>query len=171
MNNNLPTPDELQKSCEDLCNIHVQHLEEHEVKIPNVRRYNERAKSIWLAVLHYYKGKNVHKSFITEICQRDNPTLGPDQQVRHLKRDGWHLTNDGRGHHLLDPYQPSPEWETDKKRRHGRLKAKDFAGIKKPMNTAAPLVAQKKVNRAIDMVKTKSNCNRDIKILQNLPQI
>lgn len=130
MNNNLPTPDELQKSWEDLRNIHVQHLEEHEVKIPNVRRYNERAKSIWLAVLHYYKGKNVHKSFITEICQRDNPTLGPDQQVRHLKRDGWHLTNDGRGHHLLDPYQPSPEWETDKKRRHGRLKAKDFAGIK-----------------------------------------
>lgn len=130
MNNNHPTPDDLQKSWEDLYNIYVQHLKEHEVKLPNVRRYNEQAKSIWLAVLHYYKGENVHKSFISEICQRDNPNLGPDQQVRHLKRDGWHLTNDGRGNHLLDPYQPSSEWETDKKRRHGRLRAKDFNGIK-----------------------------------------
>jgi len=41
MNNNLPTPDELQKSWEDLGNIYVQHLEQHEVKLPNVRRYNE----------------------------------------------------------------------------------------------------------------------------------
>lgn len=51
----------------------------------------------------------------------DNPNLGPDQQARHLKRDGWYLTDDGRGNHLLDPYKPSPEWETDNRRRHGRL--------------------------------------------------
>ena len=130
MNNNLPTQDDLQKSWEDLCEIHAEHLEKHGVKLPKVRRYNDRAKSIWLAVLHYYKGEKVHKSFISQICQRDKPDLGPDQQVRHLKRDGWHLTSDGGGNHLLDPYKPSPEWETDKKRRDGRLNAKDFDDIK-----------------------------------------
>lgn len=128
MNNNHPTPDDLQKSWEDLCNIHAQHLEGHQVKIPKVIRYNEQAKSIWLAVLHYYKGEKVHKRVISEICQRDNSDLGPDQQVRHLKRDGWHLT--GRGNHLLDPYKPSPEWETDKRRRDGILNAKTFDDIK-----------------------------------------
>ncbi len=129
MNNNLPTPDDLQKSWEDLCNIHAQHLEKHGVKLPKVKRYNEKAKSIWLAVLYYYKGENVHKSFISQICQRDNPNLGPDQQVRHLKRDGWYLTGE-QGNHQLDPYKPSLEWETDKKRRDGRLNAKYFDDIK-----------------------------------------
>lgn len=128
MNNNLPTPDDLQKSWEDLCNIHAQHLEEHGVKLPNVRRYNQQAKSIWLAVLHYYKNKYVDKNFISRVCQRDKPNLATDQQVSQLKWDGWHLT--GKGNHLLDPYKPSPEWETDKKRRQGRLTAKDFNDIK-----------------------------------------
>ena len=130
MNYNLPTPHELQKTWEDLCNIYLQHLEQHEVKIPNVRRYNERAKSIWLAVLHYYKDENVHKDDISKVCQRDKPSLKGDQQVRHLKRDGWHLTSDGKGNHLLNPYKPSPEWETDRKRREGRLTATTFEDIK-----------------------------------------
>ena len=123
--NNLPTPEELQQAWEELCGIHSQYLERYEVKLPNSNRYNERAKSIWLAVLHYYRNEHVHKNLISQICQRDNSRLGADQQVRHLKRDGWHLTGTG-GEHLLDPYQPSPEWVTDQKRREGRLDATTF---------------------------------------------
>ncbi|MCE2402479.1 hypothetical protein J4G08_16545 [Candidatus Poribacteria bacterium] len=130
MNNNLPTPDDLQKSSVDLCNIYAQHLKQHEVKIPKVKKYNQIAKSIWLAVLHYYKGEEIHKDDISKVCQRDKPGLGGYQQVRHLKRDGWHLTSDGKGNHLLDPYKPSPEWETLKKQKEGILNAKTFEDIK-----------------------------------------
>lgn len=125
----LPSQDELQQAWEDLCNIHAQYLKEHEVVLPNVKQYNELAKSIWLAVLHYYSGEEVHKRFISQVCQRDKPSLGPDQQVRHLKPDGWYLTGKG-GYHRLDPYKPSPELETNKKRRDGRLNAKTFEDLK-----------------------------------------
>lgn len=132
MNNNLPTPDELQKSWEDLCNIHAQHLEKYGVKLPKVKQYNLQGNSIQLAVLYYYyqKEKDVDKNLISRICQRDiqGKVLSGDQQIRQLKRKGWHLT--GRGKHRLDPYKPSPEWETDKKRRHGRLNAKNFDDLK-----------------------------------------
>ena len=132
MNSNLPTPDDLQKSWEDLCNIHAQHLEKHGVKLPKVKQYNQQGNSIQLAVLYYYyeKGKDVDKNLISRVCQRDiqGKELSGDQQVRQLKRKGWHLT--GRGNHLLDPYKPSPEWVTDKKRREGRLNAKNFDDLK-----------------------------------------
>ena len=130
MNNNLPTPDELQKSWEDLCNIHAQYLKKHEVFLPKVKQYNQQNNSIQLAVLHYYKDEDVHKDKISQICQRDNPGSGGDQQVRHRKRQGWNIISDGKGNHRLDPYKPSPEWETDKKRRHGRLNAKNFDDLK-----------------------------------------
>lgn len=171
MNNNLPTPDDLQKSWEDLGNIYAQHLEQHRVKIPKVRKYNEQAKSIWLAVLHYYKGVEVHKDDISKVCQRDKPSLKGDQQVRHLKRNGWHLTSDGKGNHLLDPYKPSPEWETDRIRREGRLTAKTFEDIKVTYENVVPLVERKKENLATDTVKTKSSYNKDTKTRQNPLQI
>ena len=127
----LPSQEELQQAWEDLCNIHAQYLEDHGVRIPGVNRYNETAKSIWLSVLHYCKNEEVHKDFISKVCQRDKSGLGQDQQVRHLKRDGWYLVEDARrGYHRLDPYQPSPEWETDKRRRDGRLDAQTFGELK-----------------------------------------
>jgi len=59
---------------------------------------------------------------------RDNSDLGHDQQIRHLKRDGWHLS--GRGKHKLDPFKPSTEWLNEKTRREVRLNANDFIDIK-----------------------------------------
>lgn len=128
--NNLPTPQELQQAWEELCEIHSQHLAKHEVILPQSNQYDEIAKSIWLAVLHYYKGQYVHKNDISVICRRDKPDLGVDQQVRHPKRDGWHLTGTG-GNHQLNPYQPSPEWITAKNRRKGILNATDFDDLKR----------------------------------------
>lgn len=127
---NLPSPRELQEAWEDLCHIHAQYLQVHEVKIPSSEQYNEIGKSIQLAVLHYYKGQAVDKNLVSQICQRDKPSLKADQQVRHLKRDGWHLITQRKGHHQLDPYKPSPEWETDRKRKQGTLNASNFEELK-----------------------------------------
>ncbi len=125
----LPSQAELQKAWDDLRDIHTEYLQRHSVKIPNTLQYNQWAKSIWLAVLHFYKNTPVHKDKISEICQRDHPNLGRDQQVRHLKRDGWKLTG-SHGFHQLDPYQPSLEWINKSTRREGRLKATTFDEIK-----------------------------------------
>ena len=125
----LPNPEDLQKAWQDLCQIHAQYLQRHGVILPATAQYTGRAKSIWLAVLHYYENQEVHKDVISDVCQRDKSGLARDQQVRHLKRDGWRLTGK-RGFHKIDPYQPSLEWINKKSRQAGRLKAKTFAELK-----------------------------------------
>ena len=125
---NIPTPTELQKSWEDLRRIHAEHLEQHGVKLPKGTDYRSSGKSIQLTVLHYYVGESVDKNLISQVCQRDAPHLAADQQVRHLKREGWHLT--GRGSHTLDPYKVSPEFETDIRRRQGTINAETFEELK-----------------------------------------
>lgn len=127
----LPSKLALQKAWEELQDIHSQYLARHDVRIPRANQYNERAKSIWLAVLFHWHGEDVHKNTISAVCQRDNPGLAPDQQVRHLKRDGWRLESDGRGNHRLDPFQPSLEFVNVKSRRDGLLSAESFADIKR----------------------------------------
>jgi len=126
--NALPNKDDLQSSWEDLQEIYTEYLKPHGVKIPSAERYDEVAKSIWLSVLHYYSGKEVDKNTVSDIVKRDRPDLNHDQQVRHLKRDGWTLI--GRGKHTLDPYRPSLEWINTKNRREGRLNARSFDDIK-----------------------------------------
>ncbi len=130
MTNSLPTESELQEAWIELQEIHETYLLPYEVKIPHVDQYYETARSIWLAVLFYYKEEQVHKDVISDVCQRDKPGLARDQQVRHLKREGWHLSGKG-GYHSLDPFQPSPEWVTERNRRSGRLGAADFTQLKK----------------------------------------
>lgn len=130
MNGELPKREELQLAWEEIQDIHSRFLKRHEVKIPNATRYNEIAKSIWLSVLHHYKDKEVHKDLISDVCQRDLPGSARDQQVRHLKRDGWRLAPSRRGCHLLDPYRPSTEWINEKARRDGILNAETFDDIK-----------------------------------------
>ncbi|MCY3796960.1 MAG: hypothetical protein OXG23_00480 [Chloroflexi bacterium] len=130
MTKSLPTASELQEAWNELREIYETYLLPYEVKIPKAEHYSEIARSIWLAVLFHFEGEEVHKDVISDVCQRDKPELARDQQVRHLKREGWHLTGK-RGFHCLDPYQPSPEWVTERNRRAGRLGAKDFSGLKK----------------------------------------
>ncbi len=124
----LPSPNELQAAWEEIQEIHTEYLLPHGVRIPNVVHYTENAKAIWLAALHYFDGQVVDKNTVSTICQRDRPDLQHDQQVRHLKRDGWNLI--GRGKHKLDPYKPSTEWINDKVRRENRLNANDFNDLK-----------------------------------------
>ena len=125
----LPSPEELQRAWLELCQIHAQYLKPHGVHLPKANQYNDTGRSIHLAVLYYFKSQKIHKDVISRVCQRDKPSLGADQQVRHLKRFGWHLTGT-KGYHCLNPYQPSSEWQSDKKRRDGRLNAKTFNDLK-----------------------------------------
>ncbi len=129
MRKKLPTQIQLQDAWKQLREIHETYLLPHQVKIPSAEHYCERAKSIWLAVLYFYRNEEVHKDVISDVCQRDKLELGRDQQVRHLKRDGWRLTGKG-GYHWLDPYQPSAEWVTERNRQAGRLHADTFGNLK-----------------------------------------
>lgn len=59
------------------------------------------------------------------------PNAAPDQQVRHLIRDGWNVENIGNGYHRLnDPRRPSATFTTDRTRRQGRLSAQSFDELK-----------------------------------------
>lgn len=157
----LPTSEALQRAWDDLREIHTEYLQRHGVKIPDTGQYRRFAKSIWLAVLHYYQNKSVHKDTISDICQRDQPKLGRDQQVRHLKRDGWKLTG-ARGYHRLDPYQPSPEWVNEMARQRGRIEAETFAEVKQLYGIDALPVARAQAGRIAATGRTSSFCNRAI---------
>ena len=128
--NDLPAPVELQKAWEDIQEIHKEHLAVHDVKIPHASQYNERQKAMWLAMLYLNRKREVHKDEMSTLARRDMPHLGADQQVRHLKRDGWALSGK-RGYHRLDPFTASPEFIRLSARRRRRLSAEDFEQLKK----------------------------------------
>ena len=109
MKKRLPTAEELQKAWMELKRIHREHLAIHGVKISEASHYSESNKAIWLSVLWHYKGEEIYKDHISEIVQRDRPGFAKDQQVRHLKSDGWEI-GPKKGSHKLDPYQPSLEF-------------------------------------------------------------
>jgi len=127
----LPSRSALQKAWEDLQEIHAQYLAKYRVKLPPAIQYDEQARSIWLSVLFHYQGQDVHKNFISAVCQRDYPGLAPDQQVRHLKREGWKLHKNGKGNQGLGPCQPSLENRNTEDRKDGLLAAKSFDDIKR----------------------------------------
>ena len=126
----LPSPEQLQKAWKELQEIHKEYLSVHNVKIPSANLYSEKAKSLWLAVLHYYKDREVHKDEISRLTQRDIPRSAADQQVRHLKRDGWEIDGSKPGFHKLNPYRPSAEFSNTHARKQKRLEANDFNDIK-----------------------------------------
>lgn len=125
----LPSPDDLQAAWLEVKDIHKEHLAIYGVKLPKASHYAESNKSLWLAVLYCYMDKDVHKDEISEIARRDIPGCGSDQQVRHLKRDGWHI-GDKPGIHKLNPYDPSPTFLNTNARKQSRLAANDFDQLK-----------------------------------------
>lgn len=113
----------------DLKRIHNIHLTQHGVKLPA----DGSNKAIWLGVLWACKDREVHKEEMSAIVQRERGGNPVDQQVRHLKRDGWNIVPGAtRGAHRLDnPYQPSPEWANEQARRQGQLAAGTFDELKR----------------------------------------
>lgn len=125
----LPSPAQLQKAWEDLREIHSTHLAVHDVKIPKAGKYSESQKAMWLAMLYFNREREVHKDEMSALARRDMPRLGVDQQVRHLKRDGW-LLSGARGRHKLDPFNVSPEFLRQSARKRSSLAAATFDDLK-----------------------------------------
>lgn len=107
--------------------VHAQHLQVHDVKLPR----EDSFKWVWLAVLYHHRDEFVHKDDVSAHVRRVFPDAAADQQVRHLKRDGWNIESDRKGGHRLDPYNPSPAFRNDQARRRGRLAASSFDDLKK----------------------------------------
>ena len=125
----IPTKEELQKSWEELKEIHKEHFKDKEVELPKGEKFDQSNKSIWLSVLYLYRDRHVDKNEISIITQHYRPNAGGDQQVRHLKRDGWFI-GDEPGRHKLDVTKVSSEHKTSSRLKNARLKADDFEGIK-----------------------------------------
>ena len=121
----LPTPEELRQAYDDAARIHSEHLAQHGVMLPTPDSY----KAIWLAMLHHYAPNPVHKDQISDAVRREYPNAGRDQQVRHLKRDGWNITGKGGNHRLEDPYRPDQGFVNERNRRQARLNADDFEAL------------------------------------------
>lgn len=130
MSGRIPGKGALLRAYDEIAAIHKQRLAKRGVKLPP----KSSRKWVWLAMLHYHRGGKVHKDEISDAVQKIFPGSGRDQQARHLKRDGWNVAGDKGFHSLVDASAPSPEFETDKTRRRGRLSASDFDGIKKAFN-------------------------------------
>ncbi len=97
--------------------------------LPSNQYFSDSNKSIWLSVLYLYRDREVDKNEIADITRHYNPDAGRDQQVRHLKRDGWNI-GDKPGVHRLNPFVPSAEFIRDKDRRRAVLGAGTFEEIK-----------------------------------------
>ncbi len=124
----VPIPDRasLERAYAAIEDIHKRHLHQHGVKLPGKNSY----QWIWLAMLHHYQERMVHKDDIAKAVQSIHPDAAQDQQVRHLKRRGWNVTEAQGWHQLADPYRPSQEYINEQARRRGRLDAKSFADIR-----------------------------------------
>ncbi|MGI9250080.1 MAG: hypothetical protein ACR2PR_02630 [Pseudohongiellaceae bacterium] len=128
-NHDLPSKKELQEAWLKVKDIHREYLARHNVNLPDAKNYWETSKSMWLAVLLHYEGQEVDKNFMMKVAERDRPNHAGDQQVRHLKRDGWEI-GDIKGKHKLDPYKPSMEFLNVDRRKSKTLSASTFGEIK-----------------------------------------
>lgn len=88
-----PTRTQIRAAWQDLKRIYRTHLAQHNVKLPE----DGTAKALWLGVLWACKNRPVHKAEMSAIVQRELGGPPVDQQVRHLKRDGWNIVPGKRG--------------------------------------------------------------------------
>lgn len=107
------------------------YLKRHGVKLSSKKNAQGR---LWLAILlivnERWPDAWIHKDDISILVHRVVPSMGGDQQVRHLKRDGWNLETAKAGvHRMTDPFRPSSEWHNDQQRRIA-LASNDFEAIK-----------------------------------------
>ena len=106
--------------------IHKDHLAMDNVKLPAWGN----AKSYWLGILMHYSPDAVSKNDISDMTRR-HLDVGSDQQVRHLKRDGWNITKPTRDTHALaDPYKAHSGYARQQHRAARLINATDFEDIK-----------------------------------------
>ena len=75
----------------------------------------------------YYSPEGVTKDKISNIARKYKHNLATDQQVRHLKRDGWNLIDLGQGiHSIPDPKKVNESYELDQKRKEIHITAENL---------------------------------------------
>lgn len=121
------TEDQLKAAYDEAVEIHKNYLETEGVKLPSWGT----SKAYWLAILIHCKPNYVHKDTISDIMRRYLPDAARDQQVRHLKRDGWNLESKAGSHRIEDPYKTHSGYSRELVKRQNLLLAGDFNDIKK----------------------------------------
>ena len=126
---------DINKHSSEVESIWKGHLQRFDVKLPEAGTLRRIMLAILLAVKDRFGPEAwIHKDDISELIRRESPEAGRDQQVRHLKRDGWNLETKHPGfHRIADPYKPSSEWGSESVRRNALSKG-NFEDIKKAYN-------------------------------------
>ena len=111
--------------------VHGKHLKQYGIKLPR----DNTGKQIQLAVLYdAYKQdpeRLINKNRISRTVVECLPHLSGDQQVRHLRSDGWNIENSRGWHRFINPSQPSSQFVRQAVKRSSLLTAKGFDDIKK----------------------------------------
>ena len=68
------------------------------------------ANRLWLSILRLHRHEDIHKRAIAKVVTHIRPDLSGDQQVRHLKSQGWRDVGGGRGWHRIDFNGVNPDW-------------------------------------------------------------
>ena len=112
------SPEELEQAWEQVKLAWRNGLERYGVKLPS----DGSAPSLWLSILWIHRdGEPIHKRAIGKVVTNVRPDLTDDQQVRHLKGDGWHDIGGGRGWHKIVFSTPNPDWMMRQTRRGASL--------------------------------------------------
>ncbi len=120
------TKEQIEKSFKKAVEIHKNHLAIDDVILPPWGK----AKSYWLGILIHFSPNFVSKDDISDMV-REYLNLSGDQQVRHLKRDGWNLEKKGRDKFaIIDPYKAHSGFAREKNRSIKTLMAGDFNALK-----------------------------------------
>lgn len=126
----LPTQEQLDQAWIGVEAAHKKYLARHGVKLPSKDEYTW----IHLAMLYHFKDHDnpfVHKDLISDAVRRVFPTAARDQQVRHLKGEGWALEGPRGYHAIREFHRVSTTFQNDKARRAGRLDDATFDQQKK----------------------------------------
>ena len=79
------------KIWQSLVDDYEKHLKKEGVKIPK----RPSSKASWLILLKVFETAQVQKELFSDFAKIENSTASGDQQVRHLKRDGWYVLGKG----------------------------------------------------------------------------
>lgn len=89
--NHLRNRQKRDKIWQGLVNDYQTYLQAEGVRLP--RRNSSKAS--WLILLKAFETAQIQKELFGDFTKIENPNASGDQQVRHLKRDGWYVLGKG----------------------------------------------------------------------------
>ena len=168
--------DNLEKVWLELKEKHAEYLDKYGVKLPR----EGTAKQIWLSVLYEAHKINpsafVDKNEISRIVMKFRPDLGMDQQVRHLKRDGWNLITEKQGRHRLEIKEPSPSFAQDATRTTNLLLSENFDDLKVAHNNSCVSCgakegqAHQQYHETVQLQRAHKDPSKPLAIENTIPQ-